>query len=80
MWDVNTKPKGLTRNGYERLELTSDDWFVDAELVLDAHRAGLRVVDLPVAYLPGQRPSHVKGDAVLETARHLVRYRLTGHP
>lgn len=80
MWDVNAKPKALTREAYERLDLRSDDWFVDAELVLGAHRRGLRVVDLPVAYRPGQRPSHVKSDAVLETARHMFRYRLTGRP
>ena len=79
-WDVNAKPKALTRDAYERLDLSSDDWFVDAELVLDARRLGLKVVDLPVVYSPGRRASYVKPDAILETARHMLRYRLTGRP
>jgi hypothetical protein len=44
LWDINNKPKGLTREAYERLDLRSDDWFVDAELVLRARRRGMRIV------------------------------------
>jgi len=78
VWDVNGKPKALTRAAYQRLDLVSDDWFLDAELLLEARRVGHTVRQLPVAYSTGSRASFVKPGAILEFARHMVRYRLTG--
>lgn len=78
VWDVNGKPKGLTRAAHERLELRADDWFLDAELVLEARRLGLRIEDLPVEYGVGARPSFVRPGAIWEFARNMLRYRLLG--
>ena len=78
IWDVNGKPKAITRDAYRSLRLRSDDWFVDAELVLEARRAGLRIEQFPVAYAEGSRPSFVKPGAILEFVRNMLRYRLTG--
>ena len=80
VWDVNGKPKAITRSAYGRLRLTSDDWFLDAELVLEAHRLGMKVCEFPVVYSEGARASFVKPGAILEFARHMLRYRLTGRP
>jgi glycosyltransferase involved in cell wall biosynthesis len=80
VWDVNGKPKAIARSAYERLRLTSDDWFLDAELVLEAHRLGMKVCEFPVVYSEGARASFVKPGAILEFARHMLRYRLTGRP
>ena len=77
--DVNGKPKAIARRAYERLQLRSDDWFADAELVLEARRLGMRIEDLPVAYGAGSRGSFVKPGAILEFARNMLRYRLRGH-
>jgi glycosyltransferase involved in cell wall biosynthesis len=79
LWDVNGKPKAITRDAYERVHLRTDDWFTDAELVLEARRLGLRIVDVPVAFAAGTgRPSFVRPRAILEFVAHLLRYRLTG--
>lgn len=78
IWDVNGKPKALTRDAFRRLRLRSDDWFLDAELVLEARRAGMRIEQFPVRYVEGSRPSFVKPRAIFEFLRNLVRYRLTG--
>jgi glycosyltransferase involved in cell wall biosynthesis len=79
LWDINGKPKGLTREAYEQLELRSDDWFVDAEIVLKARRRGLRIVELPVTFFKNEeRASLVKPSAVLEFARNMLRTRLRG--
>jgi glycosyltransferase involved in cell wall biosynthesis len=78
--DVNGKPKAIARSAYERLRLTSDDWFLDAELVLEAHRLGMKVCEFPVVYSEGARASFVKPGAILEFARHMLRYRFTGRP
>ena len=80
VWDVNGKPKAITRSAHERLRLTSDDWFLDAELILEAHRLGMRVCEFPVVYSEGVRASFVKPGAILEFARHMLHYRFTGRP
>lgn len=78
LWDVNGKPKAITRDAYRSLRLRSDDWFIDAELVLEARRSGLRIEQFPVAYAQGSRPSFVKPGAIVEFVRNMLRYRLTG--
>jgi glycosyltransferase involved in cell wall biosynthesis len=77
VWDVNGKPKGLTRAAYERLDLTSDDWFIDAEIVMKARRAGMEVAELPVVFQRNdERASFVRASAILEFLRNMARARL----
>jgi glycosyltransferase involved in cell wall biosynthesis len=74
LWDINGKPKGMTRRAYERLGLKSDDWFIDAEIVLAARRAGLRIGELPVVFNRNEeRASFVRADAILEFLRNMAR-------
>jgi cellulose synthase/poly-beta-1,6-N-acetylglucosamine synthase-like glycosyltransferase len=74
IWDVNGKPKGLTRAAYDALELQSDDWFIDAEIVLSARRRGLVVAELPVIFHRNdERASFVRPAAILEFAGNMVR-------
>lgn len=76
IWDVNGKPKGLTRAAYEVLELESDDWFIDAEIVLSARRRGLAVAELPVVFHRNdERDSFVRPTAILEFLRNMARQR-----
>ncbi len=76
LWDVNGKPKGLTRAAYEALELESDDWFIDAEIVLFARRRGLAVGELPVVFHRNdERASFVRPAAILEFLRNMARQR-----
>jgi len=74
VWDVNGKPKGLTRAAYEALDLKSDDWFIDAELVLSARRRGLVVAELPVVFHRNEeRASFVQPRAIVEFAGNMAR-------
>jgi len=75
--DVNAKPKILTRAALERLTLRSDDWFIDAEVMIQARRHGLRVGEVETRFLglTGRR-SFVSIGAVVEFAWNLARYRL----
>jgi glycosyltransferase involved in cell wall biosynthesis len=76
IWDINGKPKGLTRAAYERLELHSDDWFIDAEIVLGARRQGLEIAELPVVFNRNEeRQSLVRPSAIWEFLRNMARYR-----
>lgn len=76
IWDVNGKPKGLTREAWQRMSLSSDDWFVDAEIVLEARRLGLQVAELPVIFQRNdERASFVRFSAILEFVRNMARAR-----
>ena len=77
LWDINGKPKGLTRAAYEQLDLTADDWFIDAEIVLDAQRKGLRVIEMPVIFRRNdERASFVRVSAIWEFIKNMARTRL----
>jgi glycosyltransferase involved in cell wall biosynthesis len=76
IWDVNGKPKALTRAAYEALGLQSDDWFIDAEILLSARRRGLAVAELPVVFHRNdERASFVRPSAILEFLRNMGRQR-----
>jgi glycosyltransferase involved in cell wall biosynthesis len=77
LWDINGKPKGLARAAYESMRLRSDDWFIDAEIVLEARRLGLRIGEMPVVFRRNDlRPSFVQPAAVLEFLRNMLARRV----
>lgn len=77
LWDMNGKPKGLTRDAYERMQLSSNDWFIDAEIVLSALRKEMRIAELPVIFHSNEeRASFVRPGAAWEFLRNMVRYAL----
>jgi glycosyltransferase involved in cell wall biosynthesis len=75
--DINAKPKILTRSAYERLDLQSDDWFIDAEILIQARRLGFRIGEMETEFLglTGRR-SFIKMASVVEFLYNLLRYRL----
>jgi glycosyltransferase involved in cell wall biosynthesis len=81
LWDINGKPKGITREAYRRVDLRSNDWFLDAELILEARRLGMAIGEIPVQFRAStSRRSFVRPEAILEFARHMLSYRLRGRP
>ncbi len=75
--DMNSKPKILTRESYRKLELESDDWFIDAEIMIQARRHGMRVGEMPTGFLglTGRR-SFISTRAIFEFLSNLARYRV----
>jgi glycosyltransferase involved in cell wall biosynthesis len=81
LWDVNGRPKAITRQAYEQLELRTDDWFTDAELLLKARRLGLEVHEFPVRFLVNRaRASFVGPATVWEFLSNMALTRLGLHP
>jgi len=75
--DVNAKPKIMTRAAYERLTLESDDWFIDAEIVIQARRLDLSIAELPEDFRSlDRRRSFVTLGAIVTFAFQLVRARV----
>jgi len=75
--DINAKPKILTRAAYERMTLQSSDWFIDAEIMIQARSLRLRVGETETEFLglTGRR-SFITLAAVFEFLRNLLRYRI----
>lgn len=75
--DINSKPKLITRRAYNRLHLSSDDWFVDAEIMIQARRLRFKVREIPVTFYELKtRKSFVKPPAIIEFIRNLVFARI----
>ena len=77
--DVNGCPKIFTREAYEAIAPVSRDWFLDAEIMIKAHKLGLRVAEVPVIFYPrASGKSKVRWKTVVEFAINMIRYRLRG--
>lgn len=75
--DANGKPKIFTREALENLTLSSDAWFIDAEMIIQASRSGFRIGEVStVFYKNRQRPSFIRPKAIVEFAGQLIIYRL----
>lgn len=74
--DVNANPKFLTASVLHRMDLGSDDWFLEAEIMLKARYMGLSVLEVEVGGKPRESGrSHVRGSAILEFFKNMIRYR-----
>jgi glycosyltransferase involved in cell wall biosynthesis len=74
--DINSKPKIMTRRAYEMMDLSSDDWFIDAEIMLNVRRLNLKFLEFPIEFyeLAG-RPSFIRFNAILEFMRNLIVFK-----
>lgn len=74
--DTNSKPKIMWRSIYRLMGLGSDDWFIDAEIMIRARELGLRVAEVPIHFSAIEtRPSFVRPATILEFLRNLWFYR-----
>jgi glycosyltransferase involved in cell wall biosynthesis len=75
--DVNSKPKIIKKEAYQKMNLESNDWFIDAEIMINARRLKLSFFEFPVEFakLEG-RISFVKFQAIYEFLMNLIRFRI----
>jgi len=74
--DVNAKPKILKREYLDKMDLKSDDWFIDAEIMIVALRLKMKILELPTTFNEIlTRPSFVKPWAIFEFLINLISYR-----
>lgn len=75
--DANSKPKIFTKEAYSRMHLTADDWFLDAEMLIQATRMRMKIAEMPVFFNKCiHRKSYVRIDAVFEFMKNLLRARI----
>ena len=79
IWDVNGKPKGMTRDALGRMRLEANDWFIDAEVVLEARRCSLTLAEFPVRFEENiERESFVGWRTIAEFVRNMFARRFRG--
>jgi glycosyltransferase involved in cell wall biosynthesis len=49
--DINAKPKFMTRENLRAMRLSSDGWFIDAELMLKSASLGIEWEEVPVVFV-----------------------------
>jgi|SRR3989338_2384413 len=75
--DVNSKPKIFTREALKKLQLTSDDWFIDAEMVILASYLNMSIGEVSTNfYVNKNRASFIKTATIFEFLKNLFSYRL----
>jgi glycosyltransferase involved in cell wall biosynthesis len=76
--DVNGQPRLMRREVLDAMKLASDNWLLDAEMLVKAHYLGVRVLELNVfARMRGNGLSHVRMSTCWEFFVHLVRMRFS---
>jgi len=76
IYDINAKPVIFKRELLEPLDLTSRDWFIDAELMLKADFLGLTIREIPVIFRRRQAGrSSVRPTTVVEFLKNITNYR-----
>ena len=74
---MNSKPKIMTREFYEKMNLESNGWFIDAEIMIFARRLHARVGEVQTVFFSmDSRPSFVKPFSILEFLGNLFWYRV----
>lgn len=77
--DVNGNPKLVSRETLRLLDLTSDDWFLDAEILLKARHLGLPVIEIDVpGFAREAGGSSVVPATVIEFLANIAAYRMGG--
>lgn len=74
--DVNSKPKIITREAYEKLNLVSNDWFTDAEIMIQANQHNMKISQIAtVFYKNERRKTMVSFSTIFEFIYNLFYYR-----
>lgn len=77
--DVNGTPKLFKKSVYKKINLVSNDWFLDAELLIKAKRNKFSIKEIPAIFTPRQGgTSNVGYLTVFEFLFNILKYRIMG--
>jgi glycosyltransferase involved in cell wall biosynthesis len=75
--DINSKPKIFTEETLKKMDLLSDDWFIDAEIMIQARRLKLNYSEISTQFTKlDTRKSFVKPAAIAEFIFNMILYRI----
>lgn len=74
--DVNSKPKILTREAYNKMNLVSSDWFTDAEIMIETINSNLKICQISTVFYKNERRNTFVGfSTIFEFINNLFYYR-----
>ena len=75
--DINAKPKIFSREAFNQIQPSSDDWFIDAEIIILARRKKLSITEIQTKFnkLEG-RQSLINIGSIIEFIMNLIRFRI----
>lgn len=74
--DINSKPKIISREAYDKMNLKSDDWFADGEMMIEARRLKLVIGEIPTVFYENRwRKTFVKPMTIFEFIKNMIIYR-----
>ena len=77
--DANAKPKFLRKEDLAKLSLVSNDWFIDAEIMIKISALGIGWSEIPVEFHRRARgASNVRLRSIVEFLRNMARWRFGG--
>lgn len=76
--DINSKPKIISREAYSRMNLVSNDWFTDAEIMIQAFELHLRICEVATVFYKNERRGSFVGlRTIFEFVYNLFHYRFS---
>jgi glycosyltransferase involved in cell wall biosynthesis len=75
--DINSKPKIFTKTAYQKMNLRSNDWFTDAEIMIQAFSQQLKIAEISTVFYKNERKTSFVGfKTVWEFMFNLLKYRI----
>lgn len=75
--DVNAKPKIMTREAYNKMDLSCSGWSIDGEIMLASMYHDMNVAEVPTIFHKNEwRGSFVKPWTIFEMLTQLFRFRI----
>ena len=59
--DINSKPKIFTKTAYQKMNLRSNDWFTDAEIMIQAFSQQLKIAEISTVFYKNERKTSFVG-------------------
>lgn len=79
--DMNSKPKIIKRSSLNLLNLSVDNWTIDAEIMLQSWQKKLKINEIATDFhgQPGGRKSFVGKSSIFQFIFFLLRFRIRGY-
>lgn len=74
--DINSKPKLITREACDKMNLSCNGWFIDGEIMLESMRLNMNVAEVPTVFHENEwRGSFVKIWTIFQFLWYMIVYR-----
>ena len=78
--DMNGCPKIMTTDAYNKLKISSKQWFIDTEVMIKSNKYKLKIKEIPINFKKRSGgKSNLKPSVVFEFLKEAIKYKLNGY-